>query len=121
MAVYTSDHTHEAYTRINRHWCSESEKWYTGADSLLTAQRRGWTMTGTIYYEQVRLTLSRRTTIYHVMLMRNGNQKMMPVVCNPFMQRLVEKANIQLYPYREFSPDESTVPQVEQILNRLIG
>ena len=105
MSVYHPDGTHEPYTRTNRHWCAKSETYYTGADSLLTAQRMGWQLTDIIYYEDVRFAGNRFTTVYHVVLRRNQERRVMPVLCNPFMQRLVEQPHIQLYPYRDLTEE----------------
>jgi hypothetical protein len=85
---------HEYYTRQPRHWDPQSEP-YTGGDSLLTALRTGWTIQNNHVIEhKISLSGGRMTTIYYVLLMKATHRRIMPVITNPFVERLLERLDI---------------------------
>jgi len=113
--MYTLKGTHEHYTRTHRHWCPRSEA-YTGADSLLSAQRQGWRLLGLAYQEKVMLGAGRYTNLYHFKLAREGEVVLMPVINNPFVQRLLKTHNIAIVPIIEAEFDEATTEIVTSLL-----
>ncbi len=75
---------------LKKHWCAKSER-YTGADSLLTAQSRGWHM---IDYtvDSSHFCRTQCVTIYIVELMNNHDDTIfMNVIANPYMERLIQQ------------------------------
>ncbi len=98
MTIYNPEGTHERYTSTDRHYCPYSES-YTGADSLLTAQRNGWRLVGLAYREDILLRGSRHTALYYFKLQRDNEQMVMPILSNPFVMRMVRHYNIRLLPY----------------------
>lgn len=98
--MFTLEGTHEYFTRTKRHWSARSEA-YTGADSLLTAQRLGWQVQGLAYREQFMLSGGRHTTLYHVKLVRGTKNIFMPIVDNPFLQRIFVHYDVKIVPIIE--------------------
>lgn len=96
MTIYNPEGTHEKYTQTDRHWCPQSEKTYTGADSLLTAQRNGWRLLGIAYRQDILLRGSRYTTLYYFKLFKDGKRVIMPVLSNPFVARMVKQQRIRV-------------------------
>jgi len=88
MPIYNPEGNHEKYTNTDRHWCPLSER-YTGADSLLAAQRNGWRVLQIVYEETIILRGGRSTSIYYFMLIQNSQRIVMPVLNNPFVQRML--------------------------------
>jgi hypothetical protein len=99
MTIYNPEGTHSKYTQVNRHWCAHSEA-YTGADSLLTAQRNGWQLAGLVYQQNVLFPNGRHTTLYHFELVRGSEKVLMPVLRNPFVERLIQQQAVDILPYR---------------------
>lgn len=113
--MYTLEGTHEHFTRDNRHWCPQSEA-YAGADHLLSAQRLGWRLLGLAYCEPVLLPSGRRTTLYHFKLVRKDAVVIMPIVDNPFVQRLLLSHSIAVVPIIEAEFSEATSDLVDSLL-----
>lgn len=95
MTIYTPKGSHEHYTSTDRHYCPKTET-YTGADSLLTAQRNGWHLVGVAYRETIIFGGGRHTCIYHFELHRLGETLMMPIVENPYVGRLIEQYHMDI-------------------------
>lgn len=105
--------THEHYTTTARHFCPDSEA-YTGADSLLTAQREGWQIVGRmIYREDVLLRGSRFCTVYYFRLQRGSKYMTMPIICNPYIQRMIRQYHLQVMPHsrqqQSYDPDDTVI------------
>jgi len=96
---------HEKYTQTNRHWCPISEK-YTGADSLLTAQRNGWQMLGIAYCQRVYFSGGRYTKIYHIKLIRGSDSCIMRITHNPFITRMFQQYKVAILQYAVESADK---------------
>ncbi len=91
--------THEQYTTTDRHFCPKSEA-YTGADSLLTAQRRGWKMVGRLVYrEDILLRGSRFRTVYYFRLRRGYATLTMPILSNPYVLYIIRQERLEVLPY----------------------
>ena len=106
MTIMIPAGTHEYYTKHDQHFCPKSET-FTGADSLITAQRNGWQMVGLAYREDVLLSGGRHTTVYHFELHKHGETIVMPVVSNPFVVRILRSRQIDILPARQMP--ENTV------------
>lgn len=85
---------HADYLDVTQHWSPASEK-YAGGDSLITMLDRGWELRGEAVREQKRYGESRAVTIYHVTLERDGEQMTMPVVHNPYVNKVLRSYNIR--------------------------
>lgn len=89
MLHFRSQNTHEKYTEKPRHWNVRSEE-FAGGDHLLTAIRLGWVVNETtLFAEQHWLSGSRPVTVYHFVLCRGKETMIMPVISNPFVERLI--------------------------------
>ncbi len=102
MTIYNPEGTHSKYTQVSRHWCPHSEA-YTGADSLLTAQRNGWQLAGLVYQQDIIFPNGRQTTLYHFELLRGSENVIMPVLRNPFVERLIQQQAVDVLPYCNIS------------------
>lgn len=74
---------------IHRHWCSQSEK-FTGADSLITAQHRGWEIIG-YRIDKVQGQVSQGVLIYTFTLQFQDECMVMSVIANPYVERIVRQ------------------------------
>jgi hypothetical protein len=90
MMIYDPEGMHEKYTNTNRHFSPASER-YTGADSLLTAQRYGWRLVNIAYEEYVLMRGGRYTSLYYFKLIRDTEKMIMPILSNPFILRMLEQ------------------------------
>ncbi len=86
---------HYAYRRIVRRWHAASEK-YAGGDCLLTAINDGWDITPPVMAEAYWRAGSRCVMVYHVTLERSGETMAMPVITNPFVERLIADNALRL-------------------------
>lgn len=114
MTIFNPEGMHEKYTQTTRHWSPRSEK-YTGADSLLTAQREGWRIVGLAYRQAISLSGGRQTTIYHFKLIRDEETRLMPVTANPFVMRLIKLHRIAVIRYRYQDEKYSEQAPIEAI------
>lgn len=71
-----------------RHWHPDSEP-YTGGDSLATALADGWQLTALPRYQVYRFDSRRHVHLYFFELERLGEHRTMPVLANPFVERLI--------------------------------
>ena len=83
------------YTETPRHWCPRSEK-YTGADSLITALRNGWSLCRLVYRQDVFHGGSRRTSVYYFELKTDDDIVTMPVVSTPFIVRFIAHLSLKV-------------------------
>ena len=98
MTIYNPDGTHSHYTDTDRHFAPKSEI-YTGADSLITAQRNGWRLVNIAYEEAVQMRGGRYTSLYYFKLVRGNEKMVMPIVANPFIERMLMRLKILLLPF----------------------
>ena len=80
---------------LHRHWSPHCEA-YASGDALLQALESGWQVHGVIFRQEVWLAGNRRTIIYHVTLMRDGQIQKMKMVYTPYISRLVQELNVQV-------------------------
>ncbi len=88
---------HFAYQDRIRHWHPGSEL-YTGGDALITAVDEGWDISTLVGSEEHRHQGARTTTVYYFELTRGRDTLLMPVISNPFVDRLVSELNFKLQP-----------------------
>jgi hypothetical protein len=68
---------------------------YAGGDHLLTALNAGWDVES-CRLEQVWYAGARCVNLYHFTMVRGGDRMTMPVIDNPYVDRFISQANIQL-------------------------
>ncbi|NWG16173.1 MAG: hypothetical protein HXY41_06015 [Chloroflexi bacterium] len=88
---------HYAYMDMVRHWHPGSEP-YAGGDALFTALENGWDVSTTVRYEEYGYTGMRFVLIYYFELTRGDERMVMPVIRNPFVNRLVREMPAELVP-----------------------
>ncbi|MBI1281751.1 MAG: hypothetical protein GC179_26735 [Anaerolineaceae bacterium] len=89
---------HFAYQDIYRHWHVDSER-YTGGDALNTALDEGWAINDVVGFQEIHHMGARGTVIYHFELTRREDEAVtMPVVGNPYVDRLVQLMQFKLVP-----------------------
>lgn len=87
---------HMEYMDVTQHWCADSAK-YAGGDCLVTALFNGWEMNPVIQKETKWYAGNRFVYIYHFSLSRAGEQMVMPVVTNPYIEKLIAQPAIELH------------------------
>lgn len=93
---------HFAYQDLYRHWHAESER-YTGGDALNTALDEGWMISDIVGFQEVSHMGARGTVVYHFELTRKDQTVTMPVVGNPYVDRLVMIMQFTLVPLAKAS------------------
>ncbi len=94
---------HYAYQDMYRHWHADSER-YTGGDALNTALDEGWTIKDVVGFQEIHHMGARGTVIYHFELTRGSDEAVtMPVVGNPYVDRLVMLMQFKLVPLAKVS------------------
>lgn len=88
---------HVEYMDVTQHWSEKSER-YAGADSLLTMIYNGWEMKKKARREERWFAGSRLVYIYYITLERDGDTVIMPVVHNPFINRMIAQHRIEIVP-----------------------
>jgi hypothetical protein len=100
MTINNPQGMHEYYTATDRHWHAGSES-YTGGDSLLTAMRNGWNLLNLAYEHKMELRGGRSVCVYYFQLIRSSERIVMPVVENPFIERLLIERKMMLRTLRD--------------------
>jgi hypothetical protein len=86
---------HVEYLDVTQHWCPLSEK-YAGGDALLTAVDEGWNMGSRVICEEHWFAGMRLTRVFHIELHRNGERRIMPVLHNPYVDRMLASDDFQI-------------------------
>lgn len=76
-----------------RHWHPKSER-FAGGDCLATALMMGWTLQVPIIMDIYWCAGARQVNVYHCHLVREDQHLHMPVLGNPFMDRLIHHMNL---------------------------
>lgn len=98
MTIYNPQGNHGWYTDTDRHFSPTSEI-YTGADSLITAQRNGWRLVNIAYEEIIQMRGGRTTSLYYFKLVKDGNKMIIPIVATPFIERMFLQRKMVLLPF----------------------
>jgi len=80
---------------IYRHWHPQSEL-YAGGDALATAVFLGWKTKDVVLMERRWQGGSRRINIYHFELTLGSESMAMPVVGNPYVERLIIEQGLRV-------------------------
>lgn len=97
MINQTPSNFHVDYIDVAQHWSPDSEK-YAGGDCLVTALYSGWEMNPVVYVERKWYAGARQITVYHVELERDGEVMSMPVLNNPYINRMIRNTEVQVQP-----------------------
>ena len=107
MTINNPKGTHEFYTSTDRHWHAGSEA-YTGGDSLITAMRNGWQLLNLAYEQSVEVRGGRSVAVLHFQLVQGSDRIVMPILTNPFVERLLIDRKIMVRSMRETTPQVQT-------------
>lgn len=78
-----------------RHWHAKSER-FAGGDCLATALMNGWTLKVPIIMDIYWCMGSRQVNVYHCDLTRAQETMHMPVLGNPYMDRLIHSMDLPI-------------------------
>ncbi len=99
MTDYTVDNglfaIEEDFIDTYRHWHPQSEP-YAGGDALATALFMGWKSKNIVLLEHHWLGGSRRINIYHFELLHGDQSVAMPVISNPYVERLIVEQGLRV-------------------------
>lgn len=87
---------HNRYWESARHWHAKSEPFASG-EQLQQALFNGWQLDKIAFRTEHPLKTSGRLIVFYVvMLVKDGEKQHMPVLVNPFVERLIAEKNVQL-------------------------
>ena len=95
MLEYFPANWHYAYSSVVRHWHPASER-YAGGDCLRTALNNGWQMILPVVAESHWRAGTRCVMVYVFELRRGAETMTMPVITNPFVERLIADNTLPL-------------------------
>jgi hypothetical protein len=78
-----------------RHWDADSEI-YAGGDNLATALYLGWSLGDTVLLKEHWHSVKRCVRVYYFELTHDKTSVVMPVVCNPFVEKLITTSELQI-------------------------
>lgn len=99
MIGRTPSNYHVEYMDVVQHWAPDTER-FGGGDALITAMMFGWELNPTIYMEYKHFGGNRRVRVYHCNLTRRDETMVIPVVHNPYVNRLIRQMQLQVEPYQ---------------------
>lgn len=88
---------HVEYMDVAQHWHPGSES-YAGGDALVTMLSRGWNLERDVYVERREFAGMRSVSVYHLTLEKDGQRIHMPVVRNPYINRLLRQGDFRQIP-----------------------
>lgn len=97
MVVRISSDAHFEYKQVMSHWCPRSQR-YAGGDALITKMDEGWEIAPEVVIEEHEQTGGRHIVVYHFELSQGNQILHMPVVCNPYVERLVSALSLRVVP-----------------------
>lgn len=95
MAETNLTNFHYGYMDMIRHWHADSED-YTGGDALFTALSEGWQLGETVRFQECWLMGGRFVVVYYLELGLKDEAMTMPVINNPYVQRLIDSGSLKL-------------------------
>ncbi len=98
--IKSSPNYHVEYMDVVQHWHSGSAP-YAGGDALVTLLSQGWEMQQNVYVEKREFQGMRSVALYHVVLERDGQKIKMPVVRNPYINRLLRSGDYRQIPLED--------------------
>lgn len=78
-----------------QYWHPRSAK-FAGGDNFVTAIFGGWEVDGPVHVKRHRYTEARFITVYHFRLKRGNEEMDMPVIYTPYIERLIEKSDVDV-------------------------
>jgi hypothetical protein len=91
---------HVQYMSVTQYWSPTSEK-YAGGDALVTALHHGWKISPTIQLEKKWFAGNRQVLVYHFELTRDEETMIMPVINNPYVDKLVYQPGLEVIPMEQ--------------------
>lgn len=92
----TVSNYHAQYFEVtSQHWHPTSEQ-FAGADNLITAVNEGWEFDETVILRPHWYAGQRRVDVFYFTLTRNDEQMTMPVINNPYVERLIATHHIKV-------------------------
>lgn len=85
---------------MRSHWHAQSEP-FTGGDSLLVLLQRGWRFSVDFVHREYFRIKDRWITVYHFYLKRRQQRRVMRVIHNPFIDRLIAEHRLHVEPLDE--------------------
>ena len=95
MATRFSNSYHDEYLDVTQHWSEKSEP-YAGGDALVTLLSRGWKLKKEVNVEERYFAGLRSVSVYHLNLERNGETMHLPVLRNPYVNRILRMGEYKL-------------------------
>ena len=86
---------HAEYMDVVQHW-SPSSAIYAGGDALITFLFEGWEMGSEVRIETKWFGGMRQCMIYHITLYRGNDTLLMPVINNPYVDRLILESELRV-------------------------
>jgi len=93
----THSNFHVEYMEVAQHWHPASEE-YAGGDALVTLLSQGWNMKRDVYVEKREFAGLRSVSVYHLELERGGDVLKVPVVRNPYINRVLRLGDFRQIP-----------------------
>lgn len=110
MFGFDAQNAHFEYLDVTRHWSVISEN-YAGGDALVTRLTHGWQIKEPVFVEQYWHAGVRLVTIYHCELERDGETEVMPVLSNPYVDRLLSSLPVHIRPLAEKQAESQQAPR----------
>lgn len=108
MQLVHGIYTHDKFTEQHQYWCPQSEE-YAAGSQLLTALRCGWTLTERrVVMREFWKSGVRPLKIYEFTLTKDHHFMVMPVLSNPYIERLIAQNKIQIV--YDITPDHLVLP-----------
>ncbi len=92
---------------LPRHWHPQSQT-YASGDCLLSALDSGWRVRQVVYCSQWK-SGNRRVLVYYFGLQQQDEARMMPIIGNPFIERLLAQSPLELAANNEMSENQSDI------------
>lgn len=83
------------YLDVTQHWSKHSEE-YAGGDALVTMLSNGWELQPEVRIEDQFFAGMRSVSVYHLTLERNGDVINMPVLRNPYVNRIIRMGDYKI-------------------------
>ena len=79
------------------HWHPQSQP-YASGHQLNSKLNNGWVIDNIVFRTEHRVQVTHRTiTFYVVVLIKDGEKLNMPVLANPFVDRVVKEAGVKIF------------------------
>lgn len=80
---------------VYRHWHPQSQT-FGGGDVLATFMLLGWTLKSAVFVDTYWLFGQRQVRVFHFELVLDGNSMSVPVIGNPFVDRMIAQHDLML-------------------------